>query len=120
MVAPGQILLVDDELDIQELFASSLRDEGFRVDLAATVAEAKARLSARTYDLVVTDWKLPDGDGQLIADWAAELDARTIVLSGYLFYMSSGMAIGHETLMKPIRPDEFVAAVKRAIGAEPS
>lgn len=94
----------------------SLRDEGFEVDLAATVAEAKRRLAAQTYDLVVTDWKLPDGDGRLIADWAAELGAKTMVLSGYLFYMPSGRAIGHETLTKPIRPDEFVAVVKRFLG----
>jgi DNA-binding response OmpR family regulator len=115
-----QILLVDDEPDIQGLFASCLRDEGFAVDLAATVAEATARLSARTYDLVITDWRLPDGDGRLIADWAAELGAKTIVMSGYLFYMPSGRVMGHETLTKPIRPYQFVAAVKRFIGGEAS
>ena len=111
-----RILLVDDEPDIRQLFAHLLLLDGYSVDLAATVQEAKARLSTQTYDLVITDWRLPDGDGRLIADWAAELGAKTFVISGYLSHMPGGMAQGHETLMKPIDPDELIAVVRRFIG----
>jgi hypothetical protein len=37
-------------------------------------------------------------------------------MSGYLFQMSGGRADQHETLMKPIRPSELIAAVERTIG----
>ena len=108
-----RILLVDDEPDTRQLFSHLLLLDGYAVDLAATVQEAKAQLSAQTYDLVIADWRLPDGDGRLIADWAAELGAKTVVISGYLSHMPGGMAQGHETLMKPIRPVVLIAVVQR-------
>jgi hypothetical protein len=37
-------------------------------------------------------------------------------MSGYLFQMPGGRADRHETLMKPLRPSEIVAAVERSIG----
>lgn len=114
---PGtRILLVDGAPDIKELLAGVLRGHGYAVDLAAKVTEAQACLSDQTYDVVITEWKLPDGDGRLVADWAAELGAKTFVMSGYLSYMPGGRALGHETVMKPICLDELVAAVKRSIG----
>ena len=111
-----RVLLVDDEADIRALLALVLRQHGYAVDPAATLREAQLCLLERTYDVVITDWKLPDGDGRLIADWGAELGAKTFVMSGYLSFMPGGRALGHETLMKPIRLDEFVAAVKRSTG----
>jgi DNA-binding response OmpR family regulator len=69
-------------------------------------------LIAQTYDLVIVDWRLPDGDGRVIADWAAELGAKTIVISGYLSHMPSGRAEGHETIMKPF---DLVESVLRSL-----
>jgi DNA-binding response OmpR family regulator len=111
-----RILIVDDEPSIRQLFADVLSLDGYTVDLAATAQEAKARLSAQTYDLVITDWRLPDGDGRLVADWAAELGAKTCLMSGYLSHMSGGMAQGHDTLMKPIHPGVLIAFVRQFIG----
>jgi hypothetical protein len=57
-----------------------------------------------------------DGDGTVIAEAAADLGAKTFVMSGYLFQMPGGRAERHYTLMKPIRPRELVEAVERVIG----
>lgn len=111
-----RILLVEDEPDIQEPMSQALRSKGYTVDIAGTVAKAKTALIAQTYDLVIADWRLPDGDGRLIADWAAELGAKTIVASGYLSHMPGGRAQGHETIMKPFRPSELVALAQRCLG----
>ena len=88
--------------------AEALRGKSYAVDFAGTVREAKGCLASQAYDLVIADWKLPDGDGRLIADWATELGAKTVVMSGYLSHMPGGRASDHETLMKPIRLPEFV------------
>jgi DNA-binding response OmpR family regulator len=111
-----RILLVEDESETRKLLAHFLHREGYRVDMATTLVEAVAYLDTCSYALVITDWRLPDGNGLLIADIAAELDAKTIVMSGYLFQMPGGRAEPHDTLMKPLRPAELVAAVERAIG----
>jgi DNA-binding response OmpR family regulator len=93
-----------------------LRGEGYAVDTASTVPDAISLLDRNTYSLAIVDWRLPGGDGLLIADTAAELGAKTMVMSGYLFQMPGGRADRHETLMKPIRPAEIIDAVTRAIG----
>jgi DNA-binding response OmpR family regulator len=111
-----RILLVEDEPEIQAVLAEALRGKSYAVDFAGTVREAKGCLAAQAYDLVIADWKLPDGDGRLIADWATELGAKTVVMSGYLSHMPGGRASDHETLMKPIRLPEFVDLVRRSIG----
>jgi two-component system, NtrC family, response regulator HydG len=116
-MAAKRILLVEDETGISDFLTIALCGEGYEVDVAATVAEAWTWLDAHPYELVITDWRLPDGDGMLIADAAAELGAKTLLMSGYLFNMPGGRAETHETLMKPIRPSEMVAVVHRSIGA---
>jgi two-component system response regulator PilR (NtrC family) len=56
-------LVVDDERDIRELLVLTLGRMGLRVDTAADVHSAKAHLSERSYDLCLTDMRLPDGNG---------------------------------------------------------
>jgi two-component system response regulator PilR (NtrC family) len=63
MPAPRNALVVDDERDIRELLVLTLGRMGLRVDTAPDVASAKAQLAANTYDLCLTDMRLPDGSG---------------------------------------------------------
>ena len=111
-----RILLVEDEQTTREILSHVLWTEGYQVDVAETFPEAITFLDTAPYDLVISDWRLPEGNGLLLADIAAELGARTMVMSGYLFQMPGGRAERHETLMKPLRPSEIVAAVERSIG----
>jgi two-component system, NtrC family, response regulator PilR len=61
--APPSVLIVDDEHDIRELLVLTLGRMGLRTDTAATVAMARAQLAQGTYDLCLTDMRLPDGTG---------------------------------------------------------
>ena len=115
-MAAKRILLVEDEEDIAEILAEFLRSEGYVVDTAGTLAQVRQRLRSLSYALVNTDLRLPDGNGLEIADRAAELGARTSILSGYVFQLPSHAADQHEILKKPMRPTAFVAAVQRLIG----
>ena len=58
-------LLVEDNSSHAELIADELELAltGWTLDLAPTLAEARAKFAARTYDLFVFDFRLPDGDG---------------------------------------------------------
>lgn len=113
--ARERILLLEDEPTVRDLLANVLWAEGYAVDVVGTVAEAMQCLDRHDYALAITDWRLPDGDGLLVADSAAELGVRTMVMSGYLFQMPGGRADRHETLMKPVRPSELVAAVEHSL-----
>ncbi len=68
--------------------------------------------------LVITDWRLPDGDGIAFADRAADLGTNTAVLTGYAFHMTPERAARHEVWMKPMRPIELIAAIERCIGRD--
>jgi two-component system OmpR family response regulator len=61
-----KLLLVEDELALSEALAAMLRAEGFAVDPVATLHSATTALRLSTYDAVLLDLYLPDGDGM---DW---------------------------------------------------
>jgi signal transduction histidine kinase len=58
-------LLVEDNTSHAELISDELETAlaGWTLDLAGTLAEARAKFGARAYDLFVFDFRLPDGDG---------------------------------------------------------
>jgi two-component system, NtrC family, response regulator PilR len=59
----GRVLIVDDEADIRELLLLTLQRMGLEAECAATVKQAYDALSAASYQLCLTDMRLPDGDG---------------------------------------------------------
>ena len=111
-----RILLVEDDENVGEVLAIALAEAGYHVDVATTAAESWARLAAQGYALVIADWRLPDGDGSVIADGAADLGAKTFIMSGYLPELPTDRRGGHRCMMKPVRLDSLLAAVHGAIG----
>ncbi|MEW6513577.1 MAG: sigma-54 dependent transcriptional regulator [Pseudomonadota bacterium] len=58
-----RVLIVDDEADIRELLDMTLARMGLECDCAASVAAAKQLLREQSYQLCLTDMRMPDGDG---------------------------------------------------------
>lgn len=110
------ILIVDDEAGICEMLGGTLQDAGYAVDLAVNAAEAMNLLHEREYGMVVVDWRLPDGDGAVIAGLAAAAGSHAFVMSGYLRKMLPGSVDPRQTLMKPIKPSELLATAHACIG----
>lgn len=67
--APLRILMVEDDEIIAGGISAFLALESFEVDIAHTAARAHQLLSQRTYDLVIMDMSLPDGDGSELLAW---------------------------------------------------
>lgn len=59
-----RILVVDDEVSLADAVATSLRREGYAVDVANDGQSALDRLAVNEYDLVTLDLNLPDIDGR--------------------------------------------------------
>ena len=57
------ILVVDDEPDLRTLYELTLLREGFRVQAAGSIGEARQCLLEGKFDVVITDMRLPDGLG---------------------------------------------------------
>lgn len=71
------LLLVEDDVRIQRMLRMGLEEEGFVLDVAGSVAEARAISAGRTFDAVLLDVRLPDGSG---FDVCAELRRATPTL----------------------------------------
>jgi DNA-binding response OmpR family regulator len=69
---------------------------------------------------VIADWLLPDGDGIYIADRAAGLGSRTLIVTGHVSDLPPGTAKRHHLLMKPTKPNQLLAVVRALIGEPPS
>jgi two-component system response regulator PilR (NtrC family) len=63
------ILIVDDEPDIRELLEITLRRMDIETCCADSIASAKALLQQKSFDLCLTDLRLPDGDGLELVDF---------------------------------------------------
>ncbi|WP_282433099.1 sigma-54-dependent transcriptional regulator [Legionella gresilensis] len=63
MMSKTKLLVIDDEPDICELLSLTLSRMGYSCDLAHTYQQAIEKLNANAYALVLTDMRLPDGDG---------------------------------------------------------
>ncbi len=58
-----RILVIEDETKIAGFLQRGLNEEGHRVDVATSLHAARAEVAAQTYDLLLVDRMLPDGDG---------------------------------------------------------
>jgi CheY-like chemotaxis protein len=115
-VPEKDILVVDDDAGVREVLAGILHDEGYGVELAATLAEARKLLGEYRYRVVLADWRLPDGDGSLLANLAREAGSHAFVMSGYLVHLLPGSLDPRQTLMKPILRAGLLATVHACIG----
>ena len=62
-MARGQVLVVDDEPSILSTLKKALSLEGYAVDVAGGIGIAEERLAKKSFDMVLLDVALPDGDG---------------------------------------------------------
>jgi len=66
---------------------------------------------------VVADWVLPDGDGTDIADTAAQLGSKTLIVTGQLTALPAGVAERHELRSKQPGYSDILSAVRQMIGS---
>jgi len=116
---PATILVVDDEQLIRWSLTSRLQDEGYRVVEAETAADALKRFREGV-DLVLLDYKLPDGDGLDVLKQikSVDPDALVILLTGYSSVQMAVEAMkqgAYHYANKPFNLDEMVLLVEKAL-----
>jgi len=107
-----RILVVDDEKVVRELLAQMLREQGYEVALAGSVAEAR-RLEG-PWDLLLTDVVMPETDGVSLSK---QIDARHVMfISGY---DQEALVAGDASfLQKPFSRDALMRAVRALFDEE--
>ncbi|MGA7298174.1 MAG: sigma-54 dependent transcriptional regulator [Rhodanobacteraceae bacterium] len=119
----ARILVVDDEPDIRDLVADILIDEGYAVEQAANVDEARARKREWHPELILLDIWMPGQDGiSLLREWvnAGPLDASVIMMSGHGSIETAVEATrlgAWDFIEKPIALAKLLLTVQRALEA---
>ncbi len=113
-----RVLVADDKENMVKLFAKILAD-GFEVESAADGARALALVATRTYDVVVTDIRMPGAGGfELLQAVKARAPATEVVMmTGYATIADAVRAMkmgAFDYLEKPFDPDAALAVVTRA------
>ena len=119
-----RVLMVEDEADLAMLVRGGLSREGFAVDIATTLGEAREAVATVRYDVVLLDLTLPDGDGlDLLRQWRRQQNPTPVVVvtaRDSLDEKVAGLNVGADDYLgKPYAMAELVARV-RAIMRRPA
>jgi len=74
------ILVIDDDRRIRELLQSYLAENGFRVSVARTAAEARDKMRGLTFDLLILDVMMPGESGTALAQSLRSVQERIPIL----------------------------------------
>jgi len=116
-----QILVVDDDAGFRKLLETILAGEGYQVTTAGAVVEAVRLCEQKQFHLIVSDLKLPDGDGLEILRWSKAHMPETpvIMITGFGTVASAveAMKLGAvDYLGKPLSsPDELRLLARKAL-----
>lgn len=116
----GSLLLVDDDGQLLRSMAGWLRELNFEVAEARGVADARRMLDQRSFDLLLVDIRLEDGDGFDILAYCRDRHPSTAVLlmTGYGTVETGVEALrlgAFDLLTKPLIDDELEMAIDRAL-----
>jgi CheY-like chemotaxis protein/anti-sigma regulatory factor (Ser/Thr protein kinase) len=114
------LLLVDDDPSIHELVRAMLASEGWEVEAVGSAEEALALLTSRSYDLVLTDIRMPGMDGLTLLGHIRKRypDIRVVVMTvhntpDHIVGSLRNEAAGY--VSKPFSRDTFVEALQNAL-----
>ena len=114
-----RLLLIDDDSRLASMVGDYLGRAGFEIEVAPTLAAGRERLAAGSYDALLLDLMLPDGDG-LAFTRTLRAEARTrrlpllmLTARGEPMDRIVGLELGADDyLPKPFEPRELLARVK--------
>ncbi len=117
----NRILVIDDDKGILRVFKNILEKDGYIVQTAETGREALEKLKKERFNVCLIDVRLPDMDGTEILKIANAPNTVKIIVTGF-----SSDEVGKKAadlgaddfLVKPVKPEELLAAVKDRLEAQ--
>jgi DNA-binding NtrC family response regulator len=110
-------LIVDDDADARDWMAEVAQREGFTVSTAESLRAARAQLVRQPPDVLLTDLRLPDGNGiDLVSDLDRSTETEVVVVTGHASVDSAVEALrvgATDYLIKPIDVERLLNILKR-------
>ena len=107
------ILILEDDVIFSRSIGNWLKKKGMATEHAATLSAARKALSAREFDLVLADLRLPDGNSTSLLEWMNERFYATpfLIMTNYgqVENAVEAMQLGAVNyLCKPVQPDRLL------------
>ncbi|MBI3297309.1 MAG: response regulator [Elusimicrobia bacterium] len=121
------ILVVDDDGPTRDLLEMTVKNEGFRVDTAASGTEALKKADAQAPDLIILDFMLPGSGGYEVAKELQMGDARSvpiIIVTGRRLDRNTTTMLRAEPnikeyVEKPVKTPVLATMIHRILGTQP-
>ena len=115
-----QILLVDDQVSFCHHIKAILEQEGYEVVIANNADQALQKLSLQTFDILLTDMKMPGPNGLELFKIARKTDSNIsgIIMTAYGSIASAVASIKQgitDYLQKPFEPEALLIAVEKTL-----
>ena len=115
-----KILVIDDDVAFCSMLKTFLNKKGFEAFGVFSFNEAEQLIKKQDFDLVLTDVRLPDGDGVKILQFIKEInsDIQVILMTGYADIKTAvnAMKLGaFDYVSKPINSDEILHTINQAL-----
>ena len=114
------ILVVEDEAGTRATLSAILEDAGYEVTGLEKGTEAREMIRSHSFNVIITDIRLPDVDGLEILELAKEInpDVAVIMMTGYASIETAVNAVNegaYAYFVKPINPDEIKTTITNAL-----
>ena len=117
----SHILIVEDDLTFATMMQTWLRKKGFDVDRVSSVSAAARQLTdTPSFDLILSDLRLPDHDGLFLLEWMRKHNLRIpfIVMTSYAEVQNAVLAMktgASDYIAKPVQPDILLQKIRDAL-----
>ncbi|HET7733208.1 MAG TPA: sigma-54 dependent transcriptional regulator [Paludibacter sp.] len=119
------ILIIEDDTTFGTMLQRWCSRNGFDAKLCSTISSAQDELTDKKIHLVLTDLRLPDGDGIMLLQWIREqkMDIPVMVMTSYAEIQSAvaAMKLGAEDFLeKPMNPAILKNKIEQALSIKPT
>ncbi len=118
----SKILVVDDELSMREFLKILLEKEGFTIVTASNGKEAIHALDKKTFDLIVSDIRMPDLDGLELLEHikTSALQTPVVLITAFASPEDAVLAMkngAYDYITKPFKVEEILSVIRAALGS---
>jgi len=119
-MARAQILVIDDEPIMRDFLEETLVRAGYEIETVANGTAGMAAIRNNSYDLIITDMKMPGLDGLTLLEQTKKVqpDAVVIIMTAYASVETAVRALktgAADYIMKPFTPEEIEHVVRKAL-----
>ena len=114
------ILIVEDDITFGLMLKTWLTKKGFQVSSVSSIADAKQAIRKSNFQLVLSDMRLPDQQGEDLLKWIHQmsLNIPLIIMTSYADIQSAVRIMklgGNDYISKPFHPDDLLSKIKEAL-----